>query len=33
MHAASCNCREMPDAIRKELEARGLLGATARNLR
>jgi len=32
-HAANCACREMPPDIRKELEARGLIGPTLRSLR
>ena len=32
-HAAACGCREMPESIRKELEARGLLEVTPRSLR
>jgi hypothetical protein len=32
-HALNCSCREMPDEIRRELEARGLLGPTVRSLR
>jgi hypothetical protein len=32
-HALNCGCREMPAAIRKELEARGLLDPTPRSLR
>ena len=33
MHAANCNCRDMPDSIRRELEARGLVAPTLRSLR
>jgi hypothetical protein len=32
-HALNCHCREMPAAIREELEARGLLDPTPRSLR
>lgn len=32
-HAVSCGCREIPPSIRKELEARGLIGPTPRSLR
>ena len=32
-HAANCACREMPPGIRRELEARGLIGPTPRNRR
>ncbi|WP_395813600.1 hypothetical protein [Devosia sp.] len=32
-HAANCGCREMPESIRKELEARGLVAVTPRSLR
>jgi hypothetical protein len=32
MHAANCNCRDMPESIRKELEARGLIEPTVRSL-
>lgn len=32
-HAANCNCREMPESIRHELEARGLIEPTPRSLR
>jgi hypothetical protein len=32
-HAANCECREMPDRIRRELEARGLIGPTIRSLK
>jgi hypothetical protein len=31
-HAANCTCREMPERIRRELEARGL-NPTVRSLR
>jgi hypothetical protein len=31
-HAAACGCRDMPPSIRKELEARGLVGPTPRSL-
>jgi hypothetical protein len=31
-HAAACGCRDMPASIRKELEARGLVGPTPRSL-
>ncbi|WP_055046699.1 hypothetical protein [Devosia sp. A16] len=31
-HEVNCGCREMPSAIRKELEARGLIAPTARSL-
>jgi len=31
-HEVNCGCREMPPSIRKELEARGLIGPTARSL-
>ena len=33
MHAANCDCREMPTAIKRELEARGLTVPTLRSLR
>lgn len=33
MHAANCQCREMPPGIRRELEARGLSIPTPRSLR
>lgn len=32
-HAAACGCREIPASIRKELDARGLIGPTPRSLR
>ena len=32
-HAAACGCREMPESIRKALEARGLIEVTPRSLR
>lgn len=32
-HAANCGCREMPERIRRELEARGLVAPTLRSLR
>lgn len=32
-HAANCGCHEMPESIRKELEARGLVAVTPRSLR
>ena len=32
-HAANCSCREMPESIRKEIEARGLVVPTLRSLR
>jgi hypothetical protein len=32
MHQANCNCRDMPDSIRRELEARGLVEPTMRSL-
>ena len=32
-HAAHCDCREMPDKLRSELEARGLVGPTVRSLK
>lgn len=32
-HAANCDCREMPDSIRKEIEARGLVVPTPRSLK
>jgi len=32
-HAANCGCRDMPESIRRELESRGLLGPTPRNLK
>jgi hypothetical protein len=32
MHAANCDCRKMPESIRHELEARGRLAPTKRNL-
>jgi hypothetical protein len=33
MHAANCSCRPMPESIRLELEARGLVAPTERNLK
>lgn len=33
LHAEHCRCREMPDAIRRELEARGWTDPTPRSLR
>jgi hypothetical protein len=33
MHAANCSCREMPESIRRELEARGLVAPTQRSLK
>jgi hypothetical protein len=33
MHAANCTCRDMPERIRRELEARGLIAPTPRSLR
>ena len=33
MHSANCGCRDMPDTIRRELEARGLIEPTMRSLR
>lgn len=32
-HAVNCGCREIPPSMRKELEARGLIGPTPRSLR
>jgi hypothetical protein len=32
-HALNCGCREMPLAIREELEARSLLDPTPRSLK
>ncbi|MHB1102851.1 MAG: hypothetical protein ACYC0C_08775 [Devosia sp.] len=32
-HAANCTCREMPESIKRELEARGLTVPTPRSLR
>jgi hypothetical protein len=32
-HAANCGCRDMPDTIRRELEARGLSVPTPRSLK
>lgn len=33
LHAENCGCREMPDGIRRELEARGWDAPTQRSLR
>lgn len=33
LHAENCQCREMPDAIRRELEARGWTVPTVRSLK
>jgi hypothetical protein len=33
LHAANCTCRDMPENIRRELEARGRLTPTVRSLR
>ncbi|RYE43910.1 MAG: hypothetical protein EOP21_07430 [Hyphomicrobiales bacterium] len=33
MHAENCGCREMPDSIRRELEARGWTGPSVRSLK
>jgi hypothetical protein len=32
-HSLNCACREMPDDIRRELEARGLIGPSPRSLK
>jgi hypothetical protein len=32
-HAANCTCREIPEGIRKELDARGLIEPTLRSLK
>lgn len=32
-HAEHCGCREMPESIRRELEARGWTDPTPRSLR
>jgi len=32
-HAANCSCREIPESIRKEIEARGLVVPTAESLK
>lgn len=32
-HAVNCGCREMPETIRREAEARGLVGPSVRSLR
>jgi hypothetical protein len=32
-HAANCACREMPERIRRELEARGLVAPTLQSLK
>jgi hypothetical protein len=32
-HALNCSCREMPADIRRELEARGLIGPSLRSLK
>ncbi|UJW85662.1 hypothetical protein [Devosia sp. SL43] len=32
-HAANCDCREIPVAVRREMEARGLSAATPRSLK
>lgn len=33
LHAENCRCREMPDTIRRELEARGWTSPTPRSLK
>ena len=33
LHAENCRCREMPDTIRRELEARGWTTPTPRSLK
>ena len=33
LHAENCQCREMPESIRRELEARGWTAPTARSLK
>ena len=33
LHAENCQCREMPESIRRELEARGWTAPTPRSLR
>ena len=33
LHAENCHCREMPESIRRELEARGWTDPTPRSLR
>ena len=33
MHAENCGCREMPETIRRELEARGWTMPTLRSLK
>ena len=33
MHAENCHCREMPETIRRELEARGWTAPTPRSLK
>ncbi|MGN6486789.1 MAG: hypothetical protein ACTHLT_03065 [Devosia sp.] len=33
LHAENCQCREMPDTIRRELEARGWTTPTPRSLK
>ena len=33
LHAENCQCREMPDTIRRELEARGWTSPTPRSLK
>jgi hypothetical protein len=32
-HAAACGCREIPESVRKEIEARGLVVPTPRSLK
>jgi hypothetical protein len=32
-HAANCSCREMPENIRRELAARGLIERTPHSIR
>ncbi len=32
-HAANCGCREIPEEVRKEIEARGLVVPTPRSLK
>jgi hypothetical protein len=33
MHASNCSCREMPERIRREAAARGLVAPTQRSLK
>lgn len=33
LHAENCRCREMPESIRRELEARGWTAPTLRSLK